>query len=68
MSYPVPTGTNQLKGAITPQLTLLTKLCQFVLTCNCFRFGDNLFLLINGIAKDIHREPPYAKIFMADLE
>uniref|UniRef100_A0A8C3F2N4 Reverse transcriptase domain-containing protein n=1 Tax=Chrysemys picta bellii TaxID=8478 RepID=A0A8C3F2N4_CHRPI len=47
---------------------LVAELCDFVLTHNHFRFGDNLYLQVSGTTMGTRMAPQYANIFMADLE
>ncbi|CAI7935254.1 Hypothetical predicted protein [Podarcis lilfordi] len=63
-------GLQAIRNTISDKTTadLATKLCQFVLTHNNFKFGDDLFLQISGTAMGTRMAPQYANIFMADLE
>ncbi|XP_048698400.2 uncharacterized protein LOC125633326 [Caretta caretta] len=53
---------------IMSRLTSVAELCDFVLTHNYFTFEDNVYLQISGTATGTRMAPPYANIFMADLE
>lgn len=63
-------GLQAIRNTISDKTTadFATKLCQFVLTHNNFKFGDDLFLQISGTAMGTRMAPQYANIFMADLE
>ena len=47
---------------------MLVKMAKFVLTNNCFEFGQKVFHQISGTAIDTKFAPPYACIFMDKFE
>ena len=47
---------------------MLVKMAEFVLTNNCFEFGQKVFHQISGTTIDTTFAPPYACIFMDKFE
>ncbi|XP_065445349.1 uncharacterized protein LOC135982467 isoform X2 [Chrysemys picta bellii] len=69
-NIPHEDGLQAVRNSIPDEATasLVAELCDFVLTHNHFRFGDNLYLQVSGTAMGTRMAPQYANIFMADLE
>ncbi|XP_053881423.1 uncharacterized protein LOC128835776 [Malaclemys terrapin pileata] len=69
-NIPHEDGLQAVRNSIIDEATalLVAELCDFVLTHNHFRFGDNLYLQVSGTAMGTRMAPQYANIFMADLE
>ncbi|XP_048676284.2 uncharacterized protein LOC125622343 [Caretta caretta] len=69
-NIPYKDGLQAVRNSIPDNVTanLVAELCDFVLTHNCFTFGDNVYLQISGTAMGTCMAPQYANIFMADLE
>ncbi|XP_074833483.1 uncharacterized protein LOC142001786 [Carettochelys insculpta] len=63
-------GINAVWNSIPDDATaqLVAEFCNFILTHNYFRFGDDIYLQISGTAMGTRMAPQYANIFMADLE
>ncbi|XP_074866010.1 uncharacterized protein LOC142021282 [Carettochelys insculpta] len=69
-NIPHKDGLQAIRNTIPDATTanLVSDLCNFVLTHNHFRSGDNLCLQISGTAMGTCMAPQYANIFMVDLE
>ncbi|XP_073210127.1 uncharacterized protein [Lepidochelys kempii] len=69
-NIPHKDGLQAIRNSTPDNVTAnqVAELCDFVLTHNYFRFGDNIYLQVSGTAMGTHMAPQYANIFMADLE
>ncbi|XP_053899191.1 uncharacterized protein LOC128845033 [Malaclemys terrapin pileata] len=69
-NIPHEDGLQAVRNSIPDEATasLVAELCDFVLTHNHFRFGDNLYLQVSDTAMGTCMAPQNANIFMADLE
>ncbi|KAJ7324733.1 hypothetical protein JRQ81_017753 [Phrynocephalus forsythii] len=70
INIPHVDGLQAIKNTIQnkEESNIITTLCDFVLTHNCFFFDNKNYLQINGTAMGTRMAPQYVKIFMADLE
>ncbi|XP_074853017.1 uncharacterized protein LOC142014404 [Carettochelys insculpta] len=69
-NIPHKDGINAVRNSIPDDAIahLMAELCNFILTHNYFRFGDDIYLQISDTAMGTRMAPQYANIFMADLE
>ncbi|XP_050780111.1 uncharacterized protein LOC127034846 [Gopherus flavomarginatus] len=69
-NIPPTDGIQAVRNFIPDDATaqLVAELCAFILTHNYFKFDDNIYLQISGIAMGTRIAPQYANIFMVDLE